>query len=102
MFNTHENLMTLFVLLLTPLLFIVELAPWIAAVGGTITIIWMGRQFYLSFKNSKYLKAKEAREIEKRAEEKAKRSEEKQEHELRIAILRKQLGEGTKSSEKED
>ena len=38
MINSHENLATLFVLLLTPVLLIVELAPWITVVGGTIAI----------------------------------------------------------------
>ena len=102
MLGNHENLTTLFVLLLTPILFITELAPWVVVIGGTVTIIWMSRQFYLSFKNRKFL-------LEKRAEERklfeqAQRDEERkeEEHQLKMAILRKQLGETPDASEKVD
>ncbi len=66
--SNHEDLTTLFVLLLTPVLFIAELAPWGTLVVGAITTIWLSRQLYLSFKNRKLV-------LEKRAEERIKAQE---------------------------
>ena len=94
MITNHEGLATFFVATVMPLfLFTVDLDLWVKVALGTGSLIWILWQLYMSFRSAKYIKAREVRTIEKRAEEKAKAQKEQELLDLQIRKAKRDLGE---------